>query len=314
MQAQRETTWTDLQGVVHTGELLETVNSFEVIECEHCRFKHVIPTPTVGELASIYSHEYYSTEKPLYIERYLEDKEWWDAVYSARYKKLEAYLPPDRRSLLDVGSGPGLFLKMGEQRGWKVMGIEPSDIAAEYSQSVLKLDVRKCFLNLDNARLFGKFDALNMGEVLEHLPHPKGMLEIAYEMLEPGGVLTLIVPNDFNPIQVILRNHKGFEPWWVAPPHHLNYFNIESLDSLVTSVGFKVAHIETTFPIDMFLLMGMNYIGNDTVGKQAHNYRKQFELSLFQNGEADLLGEMHMAYQHLNIGREILLYAKKPDK
>ena len=146
MQQPSRATWKDAEGVTHSGELLETVNAFGVIECEHCRFKHVLPVPTSKEMETIYSHEYYSTEKPLYIERYLEDKEWWDAVYAARYDKLEELLSPERRKLLDVGSGPGLFLKLGEQPGWHVIGIEPSEKAAEYSKNTLKLDIRECFL------------------------------------------------------------------------------------------------------------------------------------------------------------------------
>ena len=311
MQQQDKSTWKDAEGITHSGELLETVNSFEVIECEHCRFKHVLPVPTANELETIYSHEYYVTEKPLYIERYLEDKEWWDAVYAARYDKLEGYLPPQQRKLLDVGSGPGLFLKLGEQRGWQVMGIEPSKKAADYSKNILKLDIQECFLNTETAKTLGKFDVINMGEVLEHLPDPKGMLKTAFDMLEVGGVLTLIVPNDFNPFQQILRESCDFEPWWVAPPHHLNYFNIPSLSDLVQSVGFKVAHTETTFPIDIFLLMGKNYVGNDKVGREVHQYRKNFELKFDKKETKKLLKEINISFSKLNLGREILLYAKK---
>jgi 2-polyprenyl-3-methyl-5-hydroxy-6-metoxy-1,4-benzoquinol methylase len=241
----------------------------------------------------------------------LEDKEWWDAVYAARYDKLEEYLPPQQRKLLDVGSGPGLFLKLGEQRGWQVMGIEPSEKAADYSKNTLNLDIRECFLNTETSKTLGKFDVINMGEVLEHLPDPKVMLKIAFDMLEDGGVLTLIVPNDFNPFQQILRENCGFEPWWVAPPHHLNYFNISSLSDLVQSVGFRVAHTETTFPIDMFLLMGKNYVGNDQVGREVHQYRKNFELKFDKKETKKLLKEINISFSKLNLGREILLYAIK---
>jgi 2-polyprenyl-3-methyl-5-hydroxy-6-metoxy-1,4-benzoquinol methylase len=311
MQQTSRATWKDAEGITHAGELLETVNAFEVVDCEHCRFKHVLPVPTAQELETIYSHEYYSTEKPLYIERYLEDKEWWDAVYAARYDKLEELLSPERRKLLDVGSGPGLFLKLGEQRGWHVMGIEPSEKAAEYSKNTLKLDIRECFLNEETSKTLGKFDAINMGEVLEHLPDPKGMLKIAFDMLEVGGVLTLIVPNDFNPFQQILRENCGFEPWWVAPPHHLNYFNIASLSELVKSVGFKVEHTETTFPIDMFLLMGKNYVGNDELGREVHQLRKNFELNINKSSHKHIINDLYSSLSNNGIGREILLFAKK---
>jgi len=174
----------------------------------------------------------------------------------------------------------------------------------------LNLDIRECFLNTETAKTLGKFDVINMGEVLEHLPDPKGMLKIAFDMLEDGGVLTLIVPNDFNPFQQILRKSCGFEPWWVAPPHHLNYFNIPSLSDLVQSAGFRVAHTETTFPIDMFLLMGKNYVGNDQVGREVHKLRMLFDLNLTKSGN-EFSKMIYEKFSEMGIGREILLYAKK---
>ena len=76
----------------HGGEVVDSVNEFDIIECKTCGFKHAIPIPTHEELEKIYSHEYYVSEKPFYIENYLEDKDWWDSVYSDRYDIFESNL------------------------------------------------------------------------------------------------------------------------------------------------------------------------------------------------------------------------------
>ena len=303
--------WVDAKGVSHEGSVCQVVDGFSVIDCAHCGFKHVVPLPTAHELETIYSHEYYTQEKPLYIERYLEDKTWWDGVYAERYEALEKYLGRTG-SILDVGSGPGLFLALGRNRGWNVKGIEPSLKAADYSRGVLELDIENIFLDADTAPTLGQFDVVNMGEVLEHLPDPAGMLEIARGLLRKDGLLTLVVPNDFNPLQLILRDHLGFSPWWVAPPHHLNYFSHESLKGLVERLGFKVLHMESTFPIDMFLMMGKNYIGNDALGREVHGLRKVFDQNLFAGG-GDLRRKLYGAFADLEMGREIVLYASKVD-
>lgn len=304
--------WTDAAGVTHAGEACQVVGDFTVIECACCQFKHVVPLPTPKELETVYSHEYYTQEKPLYIERYLEDKAWWDAVYAERYDRLEQQLGGRQGSILDVGSGPGLFLALGRERGWQVTGVEPSQRASAYSQDTLKLDVRNIFLDRDTAPTLGKFDVVNMGEVLEHLTDPAEMLTIAKGLLKPGGVLLLIVPNDFNPFQNILRDHLAFQPWWVAPPHHLNYFSHASLKSLVERVGFDVLHVESTFPIDMFLMMGQNYIGNDAMGRQAHGLRKTFDQNLLPAGAVELRRKLYGAFAELGLGREVVLYARLP--
>jgi SAM-dependent methyltransferase len=306
-----EKTWTDAAGSVHAGPALATVGDFDVVDCRHCGFTHVLPVPTPEMLATAYAHEYYSKEKPLYIERYLEDREWWHSVYDARYARLEQLLGAGRRRILDVGSGPGLFLARGRERGWQVKGVEPSADAAAFSRDSLGLDISEAFLDEASAPALGRFDALNLSLVLEHLPDPRGMLRIAHGLLEPGGVLCLVAPNDFNPFQQVAHAQAGLPQWWIAPPHHLNYFDRQSLQRLLQACGFQVEHDEVTFPIDLFLLMGDNYIGNDALGRECHRRRMAFELNLVRSGRAELLQQLYASLAELGIGRELVFFARK---
>jgi len=294
----------------HEGRVIASANGFDVIDCNTCGFKHIIPVPTVEELETAYQHDYYTQEKPLYIERYQEDLEWWNMVYTRRYEILEKHLPFNQRSLLDIGSGPGYFLLNGLMRGWKVKGIEPSDKAAEHSRT-LGLDIENLFFTAKTAPNIGTFDAVNLGEVLEHIPEPASLLKLIHHQLNDNGMVCIIVPNDFNPFQIVLRDHLGFKPWWVAPPHHINYFDFNSLGKLVERCGFEVVHQESTFPIDMFLLMGDNYIGNDEQGRMCHTKRMDFEQSLLGSGNSSLLKDLYSTFSKHGIGREIVLYAKK---
>ena len=294
----------------HHGPVLATINGFDVIDCQAHGFKHIIPIPTTEELTEAYKHEYYSAEKPLYIQRYLEDIEWWNMVYAERYETLEAHLPEQRRRLLDVGSGPGLFLQHGKDRGWDVSGVEPSVQAAKHSHEQ-GLNVTNDFLTEANAASFGQFDAINLSEVLEHIPDPASFLKITYGMLAPSGLICIAVPNDFNELQKAAVSQQKLPEWWVAPPHHINYFDHPSLASLLNDSGYEVIHQESTFPIEMFLLMGDLYVGNDTLGRTCHGKRKSFELNMQRAGMGDLKRKMYQKLAELNIGREIVLFARK---
>ena len=111
-------TWSE-----HQGKCLDSANGFDVIDCECCHFKHIVPLPSAEELEKIYKFEYYTQEIPLYIQRYTEDLDWWNSVYKERYDEFENFLPSNRRRILDVGSGPGYFLLHGKKRGWNTLGI-----------------------------------------------------------------------------------------------------------------------------------------------------------------------------------------------
>ena len=47
--------------------------------------------------------------------------------------------------------------------------------------------------------------------VLEHVRDPIGLIEEARSLLAPGGLLLLISPNDFNPLQMTLWKKLGFQ-------------------------------------------------------------------------------------------------------
>lgn len=294
----------------HRGQILDSKNGFDVIECEVCEFKHIIPIPTKQELKNIYRDEYYTREKPFYLKRTYEDLEWWNLIYADRYDTFEKNLPSDRRSILDIGTGPGFFLLYGKKRGWNVLGIEPSKQAAEHAKS-LGIKIIEEFMDRSLANKLNKFDVIHMSEVLEHVPDPTEMIKITHDLLKPGGLLCVSAPNDYSPFQKVLREICAYKPWWVTPPFHINYFNFDSLEKLLRKIGFKIIIKETTFPIDIFLLMGDCYIGNNNLGRQCHKKRKQFELLLNRGGYNDLKRKLYRYFAEVGVGRVVVLYGKK---
>lgn len=294
----------------HCGMVLDSVDQFDVIDCEVCGFKHIIPVPTLEEVEEAYRQEYYSTEKPMYIERAKEDLYWWNLVYGERYDSFEQLLSFDSRKILDIGSGPGYFLLHGKQRGWETLGIEPSAQAAEHSRQ-LGLEVIEDFLTEKTSGQLGTFDVVHTSEVLEHVPDPRGMLKLAYSLLNPVGLLCVVAPNDYNPFQHALREVCGYKNWWVALPHHINYFCFESLKRLIQLTGFEIVGLETTFPMEFFLLCGENYVDNASLGRQCHAKRKNFELNLKKAGLEKFRRELYQFLASKNVGREIVLFARK---
>jgi hypothetical protein len=60
----------------HRGALMDTVGLFDVIDCDVCAFKHVVPIPTAEELERVYREEYYSKDMPLYLTGTREELDW----------------------------------------------------------------------------------------------------------------------------------------------------------------------------------------------------------------------------------------------
>jgi SAM-dependent methyltransferase len=291
----------------HHGPVIVTVDGYDVIDCRLCGFRHIDPLFTDEELKKFYDGEFYEKERPDYFDRMEADKEWWMLRYHYYFEMLEAHA--SGRHILDIGSGPGYFLEAGRERGWQVLGFEPSRIAADYTRA-RGLAVVQDFFSAAKANTRGPFDAISLSMVLEHVRDPIGLIEEARSLLVPGGLLLLISPNDFNPLQMTLWKKLGFQPWWVNPKHHLNYFDSVSANTFLTARGFETVHLETSYPLENFLLSGRNYVGDPALGRQCHSERKAFEVALFRHDRARIRA-LAASWAAQGIGREFILLGKK---
>ncbi|HUO01267.1 MAG TPA: class I SAM-dependent methyltransferase [Rhizomicrobium sp.] len=295
---------------VHRGPRIAAREHHDIIECETCGFKHALPLPDAAVLEEIYREDYYTQEKPTFLAHAGEDQAWAQLAQTDRLEILETLLPPDRRRLLDVGCGPGFFLQTALRRGWLAHGIEPSRQAAAHARS-LGAQVIEGFFNDASAAALGRFDAVTLSNVLEHVPDPAHLLHLARGLLEPGGVICITVPNEFSPTQIAGRAAIGANDWWVAPPHHLNYFNFDSLTALLARMGFAAKARTTSFPMEAFLMMGENYVSDPALGRACHNRRKKFDLAFEAAGLKETRRGFYRALAELGIGREAVVIAVK---
>ena len=120
----------------------------------------------------------------------------------------------------------------------------------------------------------------------------------------------MISPSDFNPLQMLLWRHRGFQPWWVGPRHHLNYFDVVSAYRFFVSRELDVLHQETSYPMEMFLLSGRNYVGNGPLGRECHKERKAFETALFRHDKS-LMRSLAQSWNSQGIGREFVILGRK---
>jgi SAM-dependent methyltransferase len=294
----------------HEGPRVARAKGFDIVACGPCGFTHALPLPRASEMEDAYREEYYASEKPTFLTHAREDQAWAELAQNDRLEIFERLLPSSRRRVLDIGCGPGFFLKSALARGWNAVGIEPSRQAAAHARA-LGATVVEGFFDAGNARELGVFDAVHLNNVLEHIPDPIGLLTLAAERLQPGGLLCVNVPNDFSPLQIAGRAAVGAAEWWIAPPHHLNYFDFDSLGRLVERLGFHIAERQTSYPMETFLMMGDDYTRDPALGRACHNRRKRFDLAFEAAGLRDVRRAFYRALAENGLGREAVVIAVK---
>jgi len=138
-------------------------------------------------------------------------------------------------SLLDVGSGLGVFPYAAKQQGWGCTSIEPDPVAARHIREVVGINVVSA--DFFAARDLGRFDLITFNKVLEHVSDPVEMLLKAKGFLVPEGFIYLEVPDG----ESAALEGPNREEFFIE---HLHVFSLSSVCHLAASAGFSVLQLE----------------------------------------------------------------------
>lgn len=294
----------------HEGPVCDRVAGYDVIDCRGCGFRHVVPLPDAAALEAQYREAYYRDAKPDYLARAAADQAWARLAQVDRLELCAAHLPQGRRALIDIGAGPGFFLRTARDLGWTVLGVEPSAQAAAHARA-LGLEIREGFFGPELSAGLPASDLVHLHHVLEHVPDPAAILRLARGLLRPDGLICVTVPNDYNALQQALREAEGYAPWWLAPPHHLNYFDFDALARLLRRTGFTPLETTTSFPMELFLLMGETYVGDDAAGRRCHGRRVRLEQTLERARMGAVRRRLYQALAGIGLGRDATILARR---
>lgn len=133
--------------------------------------------------------------------------------------------------LLDIGAGTGEFLLAAKNRGWEVLGTEPSSQARELAlKKGITLKKEDFYFNSNT------FDVITMWHVLEHVSDLHNQVKELKRMLRPGGLLIIAVPN--------YRSYDAevYSEYWAGydVPRHLWHFSKQSIERIFGKNGFSL--------------------------------------------------------------------------
>jgi 2-polyprenyl-3-methyl-5-hydroxy-6-metoxy-1,4-benzoquinol methylase len=286
-----------------------------VVQHPEFGFFQVIPTPSPEEITRFYAEEFYSSKYKAFNNSALEVQETDQAFHDGHREDIAQQIRHllerelSELSVLDIGCGWGQTLKYLADRGAACAGFDPAQEAVAYVQSC---GIESVCAGMERMDVFGdrRFDVVMLMNVLEHLADPVQVIqEIKRTVLRPDGLLIIEVPNDFNDFQKAARELHGLQEWWVAPPAHLNYFSSYSLSAVLKGCGFDVRELEASFPLELFLLMGDNYVADRQTGRLCHEKRMAFERNLRDLGKTSVLRSFYKALADVNLGRQVIAYA-----
>jgi SAM-dependent methyltransferase len=242
----------EVAGDIGAEGLIPTTKEFgtamgNIVKCTECGHMQLERFPTEDELNA----EYAKAASDDYV-----DEEAGQRVSAARVlERTERYAGPGK--LLDLGCWVGFLMAEARDRGWDPVGIEPSTFASDYARDRLGLNVRTDDLytaDLPEA----PFDAVVMGDVLEHLTRAGDALDRIATLLKPDGVLVLLLPDAGSRTAKILGKR-----WWSVIPTHIHFFTRDSAATMLRRHGYEPLYVATDpkdFTWEYYLNKGGGYL------------------------------------------------------
>ena len=194
---------------------------YDLVQCNACAFVSTHPFPGPGILKKYYDQDYWqhSGGKTAGLV---------DTLYRWRMhgiiKTIKKMVPGGGR-ILDWGAGDGSLVRLLETEGFEGYGI---DIYSADSPDRKLINSSIQDVPFDNEY----FSAVTCFHVLEHIDEPLSSVQKAMQLLKPGGILVLEVPNIESISFSLLK--KNWYPLDI--PVHVNHFSPSVLKNIFASV------------------------------------------------------------------------------
>jgi SAM-dependent methyltransferase len=287
---------------------------FQLYRCFDCDHVFLGAGFSSEQLFELYS-DYYPRSS-FSLEDYRPHQErsgflaWLDGARSSAFR----WIPRSVR-ILDIGCGFGGTLGYHQARGCEVYGVEAD-------QNIRRVADRFGFrvhVGLFNPDIYvpSSFDYVTLDQVMEHVQDPIEMLRGIEQVLKPGGIAILSMPN------VDGWGAKLFRRRWINwhAPYHMQFFSTRSMRLGLEKTGLRLDRVVTVSPSPWLHYQWLHLLTCPPEGIPSKFWAMNGKFSHSQKVAIKLLTLVHLAkVNHLitrvfdmaGLGDNRLFFLRKP--
>ena len=224
---------------IKNSKVTPPIEESYIVSCSNCKLLYVNPMPYWSEddFSIIYGDEYFS-----------DITSWWlnfrsNVAPKRRIELINNHLQNNRKTLLEVGAGiHGFMCRHLKSLGWQTTAQEPSKVFCQELEKMGLNTISTPFLEIPAKE---KYALIYADSVFEHVPNPVDYFAKSFELLEPGGVLYFISPNEYSLDNKILTLKNKFTHGYVRylcpyDSYHLVGFSEKSMEVICQKTGFTL--------------------------------------------------------------------------
>ncbi len=219
--------------------------SFPLADCSHCGFRCTLQPPDESACGIYYQSQEYISHSDIREGFVFRMYHIVRRVMLGSKARLVARWT-NGKTLLDVGCGTGYFAGFMARNGYETTGVEVDEQSRISAQKKFNIPVFPP-ADLFNGQIGGRFSAITLWHVMEHLYNPGKYWERFHNLLEDDGVLIIAVPNRDG------VEASWYDTYWAGydVPRHLWHFTPDPMKMLSSRYGFTLQSMKS-MPFDPF--------------------------------------------------------------
>ena len=209
-----------------------------VMECENCGLQFLDPIMSIEEEEDYYDGYYNKQKKRNFKPMNLADVQLQTYMHYEQYQNIYLKLLNNSKSILEIGSGNGGFLKfiIDNFPDKRIIALERCDNNTKFIRECFKQKVQ----TIKNLKEIANetFDCICAFGVFEHIRDSKSFLTQLAKHLQKNGNLALTVPNKHHAL-VYQYEVEEFKKFTYMKQHYFT-FTEESHRLLAAKTGLKI--------------------------------------------------------------------------
>ena len=159
------------------------------------------------------------------------------------------FVPPDVRSILDVGCASGGFghhFRAERPQISRLVGVEPLEAEAALARDASYDEVHVGYFPEALPGDCEPFHCVVLNDVLEHMTDPWGSLTAVRDVLRPTGWVVASIPSiQYLPISLrVVRGQWTYTDEGTLDRTHLRFFTRSTMHEMFEDAGFEVVRLE----------------------------------------------------------------------
>lgn len=208
---------------------------YRIIKCNSC--KHIQLFPNNYDVKHYYDDDSQDYEALRISNR--NNIEWREMVKNQAFRRLsvlESIIDLTNKNIIDIGGGYGDFVYQLSKKylDSSITLLEPgvTRINTTTESKITKINqLLNVTFSEENKE---KYDVITSFHVLEHVLDPIEFIKNCYNMLKPGGLLYIEVPNQNNDL-IGKSNYYRDNIWYMKA--HISYFTVDIIKNIFIQLG-----------------------------------------------------------------------------